>query len=88
MSNHELVLYQYTMCRHCYKVRRYMDAHEIQLPLKDTLRDPEARAELIRIGGKGQVPALMIDGRILYESNAIIAWLHEHFVQPQAAHQG
>ena len=52
--------------------------------MKDTLRDPAARQELIAAGGKGQVPALMIDGKILYESKAIIRWVQEHLMSPES----
>ena len=37
---------------------------------------------LIEHGGKEQVPCLFIDGKPLYESLDIIAWLEEH---PQQA---
>jgi glutathione S-transferase len=59
-------------------VRRFMDAQGIELPMKDIRRDPDARRELLEAGGKTQVPALMIDGQVLYESNDIIDWLAHH----------
>ena len=56
---------------------RFMQRRNITIPLKDTT-DPENREELIRIGGKGQVPCLVIDGKALYESMDIIAWLDQN----------
>ena len=37
--------------------------------------DPVARDELVRVGGKGQVPCLFVDGEPMYESEDIIAYL-------------
>ena len=51
-----------------------MAQHEIELPLKDAT-DPEIGDELRERGGKVQVPALLHDGQILYESSDIIAYL-------------
>jgi glutaredoxin 3 len=78
---HELILYQYKACPFCRRVLRFMRQHELDIPLRDTLFDRTARKELIEAGGKGQVPALMIDGRVLYESNEIIAWMQENLVK-------
>lgn len=80
MQTHELVLYHYESCPYCQKVRRFLAQHDVAIPERDTLREPGARAELIQRGGKGQVPALSIDGDILYESDAIIAWVREHLL--------
>lgn len=72
-------LYHSEICGFCHRVRRYLDQAGWQLPLKDTLRDAAARAELIRGGGKSQVPCLRIqrDGEEvwLYESLDIIDYL-------------
>jgi glutaredoxin len=48
--------------------------------LKNIREDPEARKELISIGGKEQVPCLFIDGNPLYESADIINWLEENLL--------
>jgi glutaredoxin 3 len=74
----KLTLYYSATCPFCQKVLRYCDANGIKLELKSTL-NPEAREELIRVGGKSQVPCLFIDGEPLYESNDIIDYLAEEF---------
>jgi len=51
----------------------------IKIPMKDTRADPKNREELVKIGGKGQVSCLVIDGKALYESNDIIEWLKENW---------
>ena len=38
----------------------------------------EDRKTLIEVGGMEQVPCLFIDGKPLYESLDIIAWLNAH----------
>lgn len=77
-NTHDLLLYQTQFCPYCVKVRRYMEANRIELSAKDVQRDPEARRELLALGGRTQVPALRIDDHILYESDDIIRWLSEH----------
>lgn len=48
---------------------RYRDIHE----------DPEAARKLVEVGGEDQVPCLFIDGKPLYESADIVAFLEEKF---------
>jgi len=75
-------LYQYDSCPFCARVRRYLAEAGIDMPMKDTLRDPAARQELIEGGGSSMVPCLRIerDGAVrwMYESLDIIAYLREH----------
>lgn len=40
----------------------------------DIYVDSKNEEELIRLGGKDQVPMLLIDGEPLYESDDIIEW--------------
>jgi glutaredoxin len=75
-----LALYQYEACPFCVKVRRFLRASGASLPLRDAKAEP-CRAELLRGGGKLQVPCLRVenggDVRWLYESGDIIAFLKE-----------
>jgi glutathione S-transferase len=82
-------LFQYDSCPFCYRVRRYLDEAGIEIELRDTLRDPAARAELIAGGGRPTVPCLRIERldpghegevRWLYESLDIIRYLEERRV--------
>ena len=54
-----------------------MDENKITMGTRDTLQ-PGIQNDLVRIGGKKQVPCLVADGRPLYESDDIIAYLREH----------
>ena len=66
-------------CPYCQKVLRFMERSGIEMPLRDITSDPDAREELVRVGGKPQVPCLFIDGAALYESDDIIARLSKDF---------
>ena len=81
MRRYNLTLYQYDSCPFCAMVRNFMDQNNIKVLMKDTLLDPAARRELIQIGGKGQVPCLVIDTEPLYESRDIIQWMQEHLIE-------
>jgi glutathione S-transferase len=53
-----------------------MDEKDITMNMKETV-DPQHRSDLIEIGGKNQVPCLVVDGKPMYESEDIIAYLKE-----------
>ena len=72
MPRYELFIKQ--TCPFCRKVMAYLDREGITVPLRDIAADPAARDELVRVGGKQQVPCLFIDGAPLYESDDIIAY--------------
>jgi glutaredoxin len=79
---HGLKLYQFEACPFCIKVRRYLKANAINIPLIDAKKDP-FRSELTEKGGKYQTPCLQItkaDGSIgwMYESNDIIQFLEKN----------
>lgn len=65
-------------CPYCQKVLAYLEGRGIQVPLRDISSDAAALEELVRIGGKQQVPCLFIDGEPLYESSDIIAHFAQH----------
>ena len=74
----ELTLYFFQGCPYCARVRTFLSSENINVPMKDIHQTPAFRDELIKIGGKAQVPCLVIDGKALYESSDIIAWLKEN----------
>ena len=78
LENHQL--YYKKSCPFCQKVLRFMDEHKITMDTRDT-RQPGYQNDLVRIGGKKQVPCLVINGKALYESDDIIAYLKENFVE-------
>ena len=74
----KLVLYHFMGCPYCQRVRDYLSKEGITIPMKDTQENPAFRDELIKIGGKSQVPCLVIDGKPLYESLDIIEWFRKN----------
>lgn len=72
-----LSLYHYQSCPFCMVTRRAINNSNLEVELRDIQRQPEHRSELIKQGGKPQVPCLRIetaDGKShwLYESSDII----------------
>lgn len=74
LEDHQL--YYKKTCPYCLKVLDFMDENKITLDLRNTL-EPGNQEDLVRIGGKKQVPCLVRSGRALYESDDIIAYLRE-----------
>lgn len=74
----DLELFVLTGCPFCRKVLNYMDEHSISIPIRNVSEDEGSRKRLVEVGGKLQAPCLFIDGKPLYESDDIIAWLAEH----------
>lgn len=72
LENH--TLYYKKACPFCQKVFTFMDEHKITLDTRDTVQ-PGIQNDLVRIGGKKQVPCLVIGTKPLYESDDIIAYL-------------
>jgi len=72
-------LYEYAVCPFCARVRRASKRLGVALERVDIDRDSEARTELLRQGGKVQVPCLRIarNGEMqwLYESRDIVRYL-------------
>ncbi|MFK8066632.1 MAG: glutaredoxin family protein [Gammaproteobacteria bacterium] len=78
-----LSLYQYDFCPFCVATRRAIEKLNINIEIRDTMKDPKNQQELISKGGKSQVPCLRIDQgdstRWMYESADIIQYLTKKF---------
>lgn len=80
-----LTLYHFTSCPFCVRVRLAARRLGVQLDERNIRRDAGAREELLRGGGKTQVPCLRIDGengsgpQWMYESGDIIEYLEARF---------
>jgi glutaredoxin 3 len=77
MEERDLILYYKPSCPYCKKVIDYMDKNGISIAMEDT-SDQDNERELVRLGGKRQVPCLIVDGSALYESSDIIDWLSKN----------
>lgn len=74
----KLILYTRSTCPYCKNVSAYLQQVNKTLPSRDLNQSAKYRKELKKIGGKVQVPCLLINGKPLYESEEIIAWLKQH----------
>ena len=79
-----LVLYQFTTCPFCIKVRQEMLALSLPIDKRDAQHNPAHRDALMQGSGASQVPCLKITDsngqtRWLQDSNAIVAYLRERF---------
>ena len=80
-----LVLYQFTTCPFCIKVRQEMRALSLPIDKRDAQHNVANRDELIQGSGASKVPCLKITDsqgqtRWLQDSAAIVAYLRERFV--------
>lgn len=66
-------------CPYCQKVLKYMDEAGIEMEMLNVDAIDGLREELKERGGKAMVPALDIDGQIMYESEDIITYLKENY---------
>ena len=78
-------LYHYRSCPFCAYTRSAMKHIDIEVEERDIARNPAYRAELIKGGGRTQVPCLRIESneevRWLYESQDIVRFLQRHAAQ-------
>jgi glutaredoxin len=79
-----LVLYQFSTCPFCIKVRQEMRRLSLPVARLDVQHNLSHRAELQSGGGAYKVPCLKVtdasgSSQWIYESGAIIAYLRERF---------
>jgi glutaredoxin len=74
----DLVLYSSNRCPYCKDVQKWLDDNHKSVNTIIVDDNKQARDELKRIGGKTQVPCLIIDGYPLYGSKDIIRWMQTH----------
>ncbi|WP_299979639.1 glutathione S-transferase N-terminal domain-containing protein [uncultured Pseudoteredinibacter sp.] len=75
-----LTLYQSLLCPFCVKTRKALKSLNMKVAMKEVGLSGKIRQELVRGGGKAQVPCLRIERKgeptkWLYESNDIIRYL-------------
>jgi len=80
----ELMLYHFSTCPFCIKVRHEIARLSLPITLCDAQHNPEHKDALLQGGGKVQAPCLRIkdeQGNIkwLYESKDIIQYLQQRF---------
>jgi glutaredoxin len=73
----KLELYYYSQCPFCHRVLQRIEALGLKdsIVLKNTNQDPIARSFHLKSTGRTTVPCLYIDGKPMFESTDISAWL-------------
>lgn len=76
-----LLMYYFPTCPYCKRVLSFLKKNNLldKIILKNIHENPVYEQELIKIGGKKQVPCLFINGEPLYESMSIIEWFEKNF---------
>ena len=69
-----MYLYVKPGCPYCMKVDRFLAQEGIELEHRSVLEGTNAD-DLRALGGKVQSPCLIVDGKAMYESDDIIAYL-------------
>ena len=77
-EKHTLILYYSSHCPYSRKVLGYLQTAHRKIPMKNVDDNPQWKTELKEMGGKLQVPCLLIDCQPLYESDEIIDWLKKN----------
>lgn len=65
-------------CPYCQKVIRFIEKNNIQID-KMEVAVPNNKEMLVELGGDDQVPALLVNEEMIYESDDIIKFLAEKF---------
>ena len=73
-----IVLYYTNYCPYSRQVLNYLKQNHKTLPMKNVADDPEAKGDLKRVGGRLEVPCLVIDGKAYYTADTVIDWLSGH----------
>ena len=67
-----LALYGYPQCPYCSRVLGAIDSLGLEIPLRNTMQDPNYRREVVDALGRGTVPVLRID-----QPDGGVEWLPE-----------
>jgi len=82
----DLELYHLHACPYCRKVRDYIESHGLKPAVRyhEVSEEPSARDRVVALTGDTKVPVLVVDGKAVPGSNAILEWLATHMAEPPA----
>ena len=80
MTEKKLELYYFEECPYCQIVLTALRVAglEEKVTLLDVHEDHKFKENLIKETGRGTVPCLFIDGKPMFESRDIAAWIHQY----------
>lgn len=78
MSQPHLALYYFDTCPFCVMVLRTIDELNLDVDYCDIHSGPEHLNKLQTDTGRRTVPCLYIDGKPMFESSDIMAWLKQN----------
>jgi glutaredoxin len=67
-------LFTYPNCPYCVKVRAAFEEIDLEYEEVNAERGTEGSDELVELGGKQQVPFLVVEDTMMYESDEIIEY--------------
>lgn len=73
-----MALYQFKMCPFCVKIRRVIKRQNLNIEIRDAIENAQYGEELVKGGGKRQVPCLRID-----KEDGTTEWMYESDVIKQ-----
>src|SRR3954470_18800591 len=77
-------LYHLQACPYCRKVREYVESHGMRPAVQyhEVSEEAGAAERVEALTGDSKVPVLVVDGKAIPGSNAIIEWLSTHMMEP------
>lgn len=83
----KLELFYFTACPYCQIVLEALRQTGLENDVEylDTSENPHYRERLLRDTGRATVPCLYIDGKPMFESRDIAAWIHKYAKEIQDA---
>ena len=78
-------LYHRWQCPYSAKVRDFVDQNHLTPDIEyiEIEESDGAEAKLSELTGRSQVPCLVVDGKPILESAAIVQWLQDNLVKPK-----
>ncbi len=74
----KLELYKFDSCPFCQMVMDFIDKNNIVVDYKDIQTEQASLDKLVNDTGRRTVPCLYIDGKPMFESRDIMAWLDQN----------
>lgn len=71
-------LFYTQVCPFCEGPKEFIRENNLDVEMINLTKEKKYRAEVLKLGGKMQVPMLAIDDKAMYESRDILAWLEEN----------